>query len=172
MKAFGKEVKEQNKRDRGHNVDIRRIVRLSWGKSNVLSLSIKEGQWRRKRTGEARMKLAIYKMSEETGWIISRGRKGRGWERPGTNKRASETRRSKVYGLWSMVYGRGRQTARDNHWSPDSQTIKAFVQSRTAFLSIHTCSKVLWTMPKLASPAHSPGSILKYLSIFLTSRET
>ena len=67
MKAFGKEVKEQNKRDRGHNVDIRRIVRLSWAKSNVLSLSIKEGQWRRKRTGEARMKLAIYKMSEETG---------------------------------------------------------------------------------------------------------
>lgn len=62
------------------------------------------------------------------------------------------------------------QTARDNHWSPDSQTIKAFVQSPTAFLSIHTCSKVLWTMLKLASPAQPAGSILKYLSIFSTSR--
>lgn len=67
---------------------------------------------------------------------------------------------------WSSKGPNVWQTARDNHWSPDSQTIKAFVQSPTAFLFIHTCSKVLRTMLKLASPAQSAGSILKYLSIF------
>lgn len=61
-------------------------------------------------------------------------------------------------------------TVRDNHWSPDSQTIKAPAQSETAFLFIHTCRKVLWTMLKLASPAQSAGSILKYFSIFPGSR--
>ena len=131
---------------------------------NVLSLAIpKGGQWRRKRVREAldeargpRYKISREKPSRPELFHVEGRLKG-GKTRGLTNAQA---RRDEAT---SMVYGRGRQTARDNHWSPDSQTIKAFVQSPAAFLSIHTCSKVLWTMPKLASPAHSPGLDIKIL---------